>query len=684
MRFLAALLLPFSLAYASSESTVTPQTTVTLITERESVAPGESMKIGFYFQMKPEWHLYWKNPGDSGLPPRVELDSTPEGSQFSELIFTQPVRIPFKTQMNFGYEKEALFLIDWRIPENARPGESIRIDAKLKWLICKEECLPGKAELSLSLPVVDQQSSKAATGTHESLFKKYIAQIPAPFEGTVRKGEDSTHAQVTLAFHPVDAKVKKIDLLPETEMNYSLFAPPQIVRTGEELQLTFTQKEFKHLTEAAGLLILDGKAHSFRIEDRPAISAKTESGESHSLWVMLVFAFIGGLILNLMPCILPVLSLKALGIVHHAGQRKQEIRGEGWAFTWGVLASFWAFGILIAAFRITGQTLGWGFQLQSPVFVSILSLLFFLMALNLFGFFELGGRIMGVGSSFARLEGKVGSFFTGVLTTIAATPCSAPFMGTALGFALSQPISISILVLTFLGAGLAFPYLLFAYLPNASKILPRPGAWMETFRQFLGFPLIATSIWLWYVLSEQAGFAAVGSTLIALLAITYVIWVLKVKSARTLLMKALAVGTALAAVVTMGYALRDIHSSTHQNKSGGSHTIEGWKPWSMDAMNSALSQKKTVLVNLTADWCVTCKVNEKLVFTRDETKALLKQRQVVTLVGDWTSADPAITSYMEKLGRNSVPVYILYKNGDKSGKILPQLLSVDLLRRELE
>ncbi len=684
MRFLAALLLPFSIAFASSESMTTPQTTVTLITEREAVAPGESMKIGFYFQIKPEWHLYWKNPGDSGLPPRVELESAPDGSQFSDLIFTQPVRIPFKTQMNFGYEKEALFLVDWKAPSSVQPGESIRVDAKLKWLICKEECLPGKADLSISLPVVDPQASKNANGTHEALFKKYTAQIPAAFEGTVRKGEDASLAQFTLAFQPVDPKIRKIDLLPETEMHYSLFSAPKIERTGDELRLTFTQKEFKHLTEAAGLLILDGKAYSFRIEDRPTPSVKTESSESPSLLLMLLFAFVGGLILNLMPCILPVLSLKALGIVHHAGQRKQEIRAEGWAFTWGVLASFWAFGILIAIFKLTGQTLGWGFQLQSPIFVSILSILFFMMALNLFGFFELGGRIMGVGSSFARIEGKLGSFFTGVLTTVAATPCSAPFMGTALGFALSQPVSISILVLTFLGAGLAFPYLLFAYLPNASKILPRPGAWMETFRQFLGFPLIATSIWLWYVLSEQSGFAAVGSTLVAILAISYLIWILKSKRPQTLLMKIVALGTVMLAGFTALQSLRTVHLSSGLTKNSPAHAADGWKPWSMNAMNSSIASGKPVLVNLTADWCVTCKVNEKLVFSRDETRELFKQKHVDAYVGDWTSADPAITAYMEKLGRNSVPVYVLYKNGDKNGKILPQLLSVELLKREFE
>jgi len=347
MRFIAALLLPLSIAYGSTETINTPQTSVTLVTEREAVAPGESMKIGFYFQIKPEWHLYWKNPGDSGLPPRVELESTPEGSQFSDIIFTQPVRIPFKTQMNFGYEKEALFLVDWKIPSTVQPGESIRVDAKLKWLICKEECLPGKADLSISLPVVDPQASQNANGTHEALFKKYIAKIPAAFDGTVRKGEDASLGQVTLAFHPVDPQVKKIDFFPETEMHYSLFSAPKIERTGDELRLTFTQKEYKHLTEVAGLLILDGKARSFRIEDRPIAPVKTDSSESPSLLLMLVFAFIGGLILNLMPCILPVLSLKALGIVHHAGQRKQEIRAEGWAFTWGVLVSFWVFGILI-------------------------------------------------------------------------------------------------------------------------------------------------------------------------------------------------------------------------------------------------------------------------------------------------------------------------------------------------
>jgi thiol:disulfide interchange protein DsbD len=332
------------------------------------------------------------------------------------------------------------------------------------------------------------------------------------------------------------------------------------------------------------------------------------------------------------------------------------------------------------------MTLGWGFQLQTPIFVAVLAALFFLMGLNLFGFFEVGARWMGLGGSLATKQGYSGSFFTGVLTTVAATPCSAPFMGTALGFALTQPAFVAVLVLTALALGLAFPYLVFSYLPAASRILPRPGAWMKTMKEGLAFPLFGTVAWLLSVLGNQAGIEAVFRTLFALILGVAAIWFSGWQTQRRVPKIASRVLMVVSALLAVGLiqGLGTLQKQAVNGAEGKSALLhEPWRAWDEALLERSLAEKKTVLVNLTADWCVTCKVNETVVFERESVKRALRDQNVVALMGDWTNGDPKITAYMMKHGRNSVPVYLLYKEGIRDPKILPQILSVEGVLKEL-
>jgi thiol:disulfide interchange protein DsbD len=673
----------------------TDQAEVELISEKEATSAGATQWIGILFKPKAGWHVYWKNPGDSGLPPRVELASNPDGSTFGPLQFPVPDRIPYGPLVNFAYEGNALYPSKWTAPASLVSGESVTITANVKWLICKEECVPGKAQLALRLPVEDAARLESIVGTHAALFRSAIGSLPREETGKVRVAlvDEGEKDRLEIFYSGTAPKSKRsVYFFPEGEYGISADAKATIATSAEGLRVSIPRKEKKAVGEIRGVLKLgEGKGVLVSEVIDPKLLARETAAPvapspQQSLGWMVLFAFIGGLILNLMPCILPVLSIKVMELANQAGSRNREIRAHGLVYTLGILVSFWILAAIFLSLRAGGATLGWGFQLQSPVFVAALGVLFFLMGMNLFGFFEIGGRLMGVGGALATRGGYYGSFFTGVLTTLAATPCSAPFMGTALGFALSQPASVAITVLTALALGLAFPYLLFSFLPAAARILPRPGAWMKTMKEGLAFPLFATVAWLLSVLGNQAGVEAVFRTLFALILVTAAIWFTNWQTQRRVpkivsrILAIISIILAIGLVQGLG-TLRKKQLAENASESALVH--EPWRAWSPELLENSLAEKKTVIVNLTADWCVTCKVNETVVFEREIVKEALRGDRIVALVGDWTNGDPRITEYMMKNGRNSVPVYLLYKNGSRQPKILPQILSVEGFLKEL-
>ncbi len=681
---------------ASPAQVETPQATVTLISEFETAAPGVAQWIGVHFKPKAGWHVYWKNPGDSGLPPRGEFASSIEGAKFGPIEFPTPDRIPYGPLVNFGYEGEVLYPIRWTPSEQAPIGGSTTVTAQLKWLICKEECVPGKGTFKLELPVVSSEVFASSPSTDGKLFKATIAALPVEARNQVRVVLAPSEEQVEIAYTGDVSKVKPSSVFFFHEGEYGIGSDVKqtVTKNADGLRVVIPRKEKKPLGEIRGILKL-GQGRGVLVSEviNPALlkpkakPSPAATAAPQGLGLMLVFAFLGGLILNLMPCILPVLSIKVMEIASQAGAGKRSVRKHGLVFTLGVLVSFWILAAILLSVRASGQSLGWGFQLQSPVFIGILAVLFFLMALNLFGFFEIGTRIMGTGGKLAAKDGYAGSFFTGVLTTVAATPCSAPFMGSALGFALTQSAFVAVLVLTVLALGLAFPYLLFSFLPNAAKVLPRPGMWMKSLKEFLAFPLLATVVWLVGVLGNQSGNEGVVQLLAVLVLSTAVIWLYNQRTERFIPRAAkgslILVFTALALAILTGLGkLRK--SATQEGAEMGMRIHAPWKAWSPEALETALSSGKTVLVNVTADWCVTCKVNETVAFERDAVKARLGSDDVVALLADWTNGSAVVTEYMAKHGRNSVPVYLLYKKGSRTPVLLPQILSADQLLKDLE
>lgn len=667
----------------------TPQARVELVSEKEAAAPGETQWLGISFKPKDGWHVYWINPGDSGLPPRAEFSSQPTGSTFGALEFPTPDRITYGPLVNYAYPGEVLYPVKWKMPSQLKPGESVSVTVNLKWLICKEECVPGKAVLNLMLPVMEKDKFLSSSGTHEKLFKEAIASLPVPSTGKARLAVTDEKLEI---LYSGSVLKNEVFFFPEGDYGIAPNAKQTVETTKEGTRITIPRVTGakKPIGELRGVLKTnDSRGVSIaEVMNANLIVPTASSRMEGSLGLMLLFAFIGGLILNLMPCILPVLSIKVLGIAAQSGEKPKEIRNHGIIFTLGVLVSFWILAAILLVFRSTGTSLGWGFQLQSPAFIATLGLLFFLMALNLFGFFEIGGRFMGVGGNLADKEGYRGSFFTGVLTTVAATPCSAPFMGTALAFALTQPVWIAVSVLTFLGLGLSFPYLLFSFLPGASKLLPRPGVWMKTLKEVLAFPLLASVVWLVGVLGNQVGVDGIMSFLAVLILVTCAIWLISLKSDRFIpkVSKWIFVGISLAlAIMTIGglSTMRKNHLAAG-NVPGSMLVHEPWKEWSPTALENALQEKKTVLVNITADWCVTCKLNETVVFERASVQTALRSEKVVALLADWTNGDRVITDYMAKYGRNSIPVYLLYKNGSREPKILSQIISADGLLEDLK
>ncbi len=698
-------------AFGDAPSQVeTPQGSVELLSEFEAAAPGATQWIGIHFKPKEGWHVYWKNPGDSGLPPKGEFESSPGGSRFGPLEFPTPDRIPYGPLVNYGYEGEVLYPAKWSAPTDLSLGGNITVTAKLKWLICKSECVPGRATLSLTLPVKDAREMTGVSGTHSKLFKSTLRAFPSESRGKIRLVLSPDGERVELAFSSSEAKalspaaLKRVFFFPEGEYGIASDAKQVVKKTSDGFQLTIPRKVKKPVGEIRGVLkigdekgfivseVIDPKLLAASRASVSTVASNTassaQSTDTPSLLLMLLFALIGGIILNLMPCILPILSIKVLALASQSGLNRSEIRKHGLVFTLGILVSFWCLAGVLLAVRSSGQILGWGFQLQNPIFVGVLALLFFIMALNLFGVFEIGSRLMGTGGKFAAKDGYTGSFFTGVLTTIAATPCSAPFMGSALGFALTQPASIAFLVLTVLALGLALPYLLFSFLPAAAKILPRPGVWMKTLKELLAFPLLGTVVWLVWVLGNQTGNDGILLILTALVTTTAVIWLLGMPAIRFVPKMSRAILILLLSLLTFGVIaslkIKPRVATLPGGQSGSSLVHAPWKNWSPEAQAAALAAGKTVLIDFTADWCVTCKVNEALVFERTSVKEALSKDSVVALLADWTNGDPAVTEALTKVGRNSVPVYLLYKNGSATPKILPQILTVDGLLKELE
>jgi thiol:disulfide interchange protein DsbD len=672
--FLSVLLTLPALAGASP----VPHGTVELISEARSIQPGRPFAVGLSFHLEPGWHIYWKNPGDSGLPPRVRWD-LPAGIKAGEIDWPVPKRLPVGPLLDYGYEGSVLLPITLNAEPDLAAGKAAELKADLKVLVCRESCIPGKASLAISLPVRNTAPDKIADNAIQ--FAKARASMPkAAPPGWKISGEEQGSKILLTVQGPEIQSEASFQFFPANPGQIENAAQQQKKPVTGGIQLALQKSEVTTRAPGSleGLLIVPSKdgETGYLISARVASGAPTPAsnpapanrGASQSLALIVLFAFLGGLVLNLMPCVFPVLSIKALHVLESAGKDHKAIRASAFAYTAGVLASFWVLVAALLILRAGGRSLGWGFQLQSPAFVAFLCCLLFVLGLSMAGMFELGQSFMSVGSGLAQRSGNSGSFFTGVLATVVATPCTAPFMGAAVGFALSQPALVCTVVFTAMAFGLASPFLILALAPQLGRYLPRPGRWMETLKQLMAFPIFATIIWLVWVFGQQTDVNGVTRLLISLLFISLGGWILGRWSTNRLVSGLALVLVAAAVFFSVSTVTPGVAAA--QNTASSARGLN-WEPFTPAKLESYRSGGKPVLIDFTAAWCLTCQVNDRVVFQSDEVKKRLKNTNIALLRADWTSYDPAITETLAKYGRSAVPLYVLYGANQTQPVILP-------------
>ncbi len=667
---------------------------VDLIPGVTTIQPGKSFWVAVRLEVTPGWHIYWKNPGNSGYATSVAW-KLPDGYSAGPLQWPYPEKFEFEGLVNYGYEGTTYLLTRITPPSDIKEGSTAVLNAEVGWLVCKDVCMPGHVSVSADMKVGSGTAEPNALGS--KLISQARAMLPVDdsgwkFDATVHKGVLQIRA---LRPDWYKGEIKHVTFFPDQS---SFFIQPDSAQIlskttgGYVLSMPLDTSNYHGQKSVSGVLVSDTgwrgsgseRAVSFtstlsggpRI-GTPIVQSSSDAGE---LLLMLLFAFAGGAILNLMPCVLPVLSLKILGFVKQAGEEKKKIFRHGAAFTIGVVASFWILAGLLLALRAGGQSLGWGFQLQSIGFVTILSVFLFLFGLSMFGVFEMGVSLTTVGQNVQGKSSYWGSLISGVLATVVATPCTAPFMGSALGFALSQPAYWSILIFTFLGLGMATPYLILTSSPALLRFVPKPGAWMETLKQFMGFLLMATVLWLLWVLSQQAGAQGVMLLLVSLLIVGLGAWIYgrwgtlyKSKSTRR-------IAQALALLTLIGglaFSLQNISprapltGSTEANAGG----ID-WRPFSPELVATLRKEDKPVFIDFTAAWCLSCQVNQRVALNTPEVAEAFRKKGVIAVMADWTNQDPIIAKALAAFGRESVPLYVLYPPGaDSKPVILPELIT---------
>ncbi len=628
-----------------------------LVSDTAAWVPGTLGMMGLHINLEDKWHTYWINPGDSGSPVRLSFRSSPE-VKIKSVNFPLPERMQTGPLWWFGYEKEVLFPIEVQVASGARPGSKVWVEADAEWLVCAEVCIPAIETFKFEIPVAAVEDVKPSRSFE--LFQKARSQVPVPAD--------------LISFNEVDGKMRLalkewkngeefVDFLPFRGSGVANSAPRLV--DGPPPVLEFEKANVVPAgADRVGVLVTRNRDNGRIIARQFGTSGWTFEAQSEmdmpQVWWMLLSAFIGGLILNLMPCVFPVLSIKLLSLLKIAASDTAEVRRQNLSYSAGVIISFLAIALLLSILRTAGAWVGWGFQLQSPVFLALLVWLFFVLALNLLGLFEIDFFDAGFGHKLTRMGGVWGSFFTGILAVVVASPCTAPFMGVALGFGLAQPTFILLSVFAALGVGLAFPYLMFAVFPSWVRILPKPGMWMVRVKQVMAVPLFCTALWLLWILSQVRGPVSVGFVVAGCAALALVVLLSKWR---------VAVSGVTAAILAA--AIFNVYSA---NPPPAAAAAGIWKPFSF-ALLRELQEDHNVLVDMTADWCLTCKVNERLVLDDAEVQGFLKEKKVELLRGDWTQRNEEITRFLNRYDRVGVPFYVLYSARHPNGLPLPEVLT---------
>ena len=680
-----------------------PQVRVELISETAGVEPGGTFWVGIRQRIAPGWHTYWTNPGDSGEAMTVAWD-LPRGITAGPLVWPHPTRIPVGPAMSFGYSDEVVVLTRITAAADLPPGAALTLRGRASWLVCAKICIPEEAEVALPLPV-------AARSAPDPRWASAIAAarraVPAPSPWPVRYAATPQSVTLTVAAPELRAeRVGDVWFFPARWGVIDHAAPQDATVDGRGITLRLARGALVEAAEGPidGVLVirerLDGGmvSQAFAIQ---ALSSGAPAGPTGvaaagtpvvSLLEAVGLALLGGLILNLMPCVLPVLSIKVLALVAHADAGPAAAGRHGLAYTAGVLASFGALAGALLLLRAGGAQIGWGFQLQSPLVVTLLAYLFFALALALSGVWLVGGRLAGLGQGLAARPGLAGTFFTGALAAVAATPCTAPFMGVAVGYAVTQPAAAALLVFEALGFGLALPYLALSLVPAWRRWLPRPGAWMEWLKQALAFPLYATAAWLVWVLSRQAGPEALAAALGGLVLIAAAAWLHgRTRDARPRARRAgsVAAVTAVAAALALGPLA--LSAPTSAPPAAASTTAgPAAERWSPSRVAELRAQGRPILVNFTAAWCITCLVNERIALHSPAVAEAFARKGVTYLKADWTSRSAEIAAALGTFGRNGVPLYVVYPAATGAAgaapapTVLPQILSEGTILEAIE
>ncbi len=635
---------------------------IEILTESTSITPGDELLIGFKFTLNPGWHTYWENPGDAGEGASIKWN-LPNDVSASEILWPGPQRIPVEPLMTFGYEDEVVLLT--KIYTSEATIVPLNLNALVSWYTCKEICIPQEAEVSIPIKLGNKTPSVS-----KAILDQTLEEVPIQFEGTyrVQRLEDSYILQGQLEnqdqydsiyFFPKDYGLTDYTKDQFYEINKDSFS----------LQIKAAEIEIENRTFEGVIAINKGEAVSF-IEINYPLKAKPISQE-FNIFTLIFFAFLGGLILNIMPCVFPILSIKILRFVEQSGDSTYKTIQQGLLFSLGVIVSFLAIAALLVSLKSGGESIGWGYQLQSPIVVSLLVYLFVVL-----GYIFMSNMVLG--TSLARLSsislGKgdsIESFLTGVLAVIVASPCTAPFMGSAIGFALLQPSFYSVLIFLGLGIGFSLPYLVLSAKPSLLSFLPKPGQWMETFKQFMAFPMWASALWLLWVLSSQVNNQEVIQVLLGSLLIIIGLWLVEKNNSKTNWIRWIVRLPFILLLIFSLWLIPTSYSDLDESK-------QNQLAYSPQLLEDLREENALVFLNFTADWCITCKVNESVALKTSKVRKLLIDKDITYIEADWTRKDPVISSALEEYGRTGLPLYLLFPSkGDPL--ILPEILTEDIL-----
>jgi thiol:disulfide interchange protein/DsbC/DsbD-like thiol-disulfide interchange protein len=685
-----------------------------LVSEVSSIAAGQSFWVALEFNIRDGWHTYWRNPGDSGQATTIKWQ-LPPGFTAGDIVWTTPHRFELPPLMNYGYAKHAVHLVKISAPGELRAGTPAVLSAKASWLVCADVCIPEDADLQLKLPV--RGGMGAVDAQDAALFAAARSELPVaePAATTARISGGQLVIALGREWGATRPQIKSLTFFPYAEGGIEYAAPQTLSRTKDAVELavklgdrppqsgairgvlvateqsgndtvTVPMEIAANLSAAAATTGTPAAAATAGASATAGATASTGGGKTDtSLPVLMLLAILGGLILNLMPCVFPVLSIKAIDLVEQAKKHPAAVRAKGLVFAAGVISSMLCLAAVLLALRAGGEQIGWGFQLQSPLFVTLLVYLLLAVGLNLSGVFEVGGGLAGVGDGLTQGESFRASFFTGVLTTLVATPCTAPFMAFAVGAALTQPPLIALCIFAALGFGLALPYLLLSFAPWLRRALPKPGAWMDTLKQIFAFPIYASAAWLLWVLAQQTSSLGLGAALAGAVLVALAAWAYQKSKSSSTGGRAAALATAIFAVllaIVLPVRFADVAAAASNVATRGAPAADEWQPYDAAQVAKLNALGKPLLVNFTASWCLTCLVNERNAFGDSAVREVFRDKGVTLMKGDWTTRDPAITRALAAFGRAGVPLYVVYnsKPGSSEPVVLPQLLTAGVVQ----